>query len=84
MRFLTRRDDHPAAAAWWVAVSEYPGGAPGIVGELLRGSRSVVCDRVEAEQAMAWARAHPAWADDPAPLVIIRPRDDRSAGQRNM
>ena len=43
--------------AWWEAVADYPGGAPGIVGEHLRNSRSVVCDDVEEEQAVAWARA---------------------------
>jgi hypothetical protein len=66
MRFLERHDDGPAGA-WWKAVADYPGGAPGIVGELLRTSRSVVCDDVEAEQAVAWAQAHPAWTDHPPP-----------------
>ena len=70
VRFLTRHDDGPANA-WWEAVAEYPNGAPGIVGELLPSSRSVVCDDVEAAQAVAWARAHPAWTDDPAPLVSV-------------
>jgi hypothetical protein len=36
-------------------------------------NRSVVCDPVEAEQALAWAQAHPAWVQDPAPLVIEDP-----------
>jgi hypothetical protein len=72
VRFLERHDDGPAGA-WWEAVAEYPAGAPGIVGELLRTSRSVVCGDVEAEQAVAWARAHPAWTDDPAPLVMVDP-----------
>ena len=40
-------------------------------------SRSVVCDPVEAEQALAWAREHPAWTEDPPPLVIENPNDDR-------
>jgi hypothetical protein len=39
-------------------------------------SRSVGCDRLEAEQALAWARAHPAWVDDPAPLAAEEPNDD--------
>jgi hypothetical protein len=39
-------------------------------------SRSVACDPVEAEQALAWARAHPAWIDGPAPLVMADPNDD--------
>jgi len=72
VRFLKRHDDGPARA-WWEAVAVYPQGAPAIVGELLRNSRSVVCDSVEAKQAVAWARAHPAWTDDPAPLVIVDP-----------
>jgi hypothetical protein len=72
VRFLERHDDGPAGQ-WWEAVAAYPSSAPGIVGEFLRASRSVVCDPVEAEQAMAWARAHPAWTDDPAPLVIVDP-----------
>jgi hypothetical protein len=54
-----RHDDHPDEAAWWKAVADYPSSVPGIVGELLRDSRSVVCDSTEADQAMAWARAHP-------------------------
>jgi hypothetical protein len=40
-------------------------------------SGSVVCDPLEAEQALAWARAHPAWIDDPAPLVIEDPNGAR-------
>jgi len=36
-------------------------------------SGSVACDPVEAEQALAWARAHPAWIDGPAPLVMEDP-----------
>jgi hypothetical protein len=63
--------------AWWKTVAGYPGAAPGIVGELLRASRSVVCDDVEAEQAVAWARAHPAWTDDPPPLVMVDPSPPR-------
>ena len=34
----------------------------------MRG-QSVVCDRPEAGQALAWVRAHPAWIDDPEPRV---------------
>jgi len=71
VRFLHRHDAGPASA-WWAAVAVYPHGAPGVVRELLL-SRSVACDPVEAEQALAWARAHPAWIDDPAPLVIEAP-----------
>ena len=47
MRFFTRHYGGPAGGAWWQAVADYPP-APGIVGELLRNSRSVVCDDVEA------------------------------------
>jgi hypothetical protein len=39
-------------------------------------SRSVAFDPVEAEQALAWARAHPAWIDAPAPLVTADPNND--------
>jgi hypothetical protein len=72
MMFLRRRESG-VTAAWWDAVREYPHGAPGIVRELLR-SPSVVCDPVEAEQALAWASAHPAWTDDPAPLFAYDPQ----------
>jgi hypothetical protein len=85
VRFL-RRNDTGEAADWWRAVSEYPGAAPGIVRELLHGP-SVVCDPIEADQAMAWARAHPAWTDQPTPLVIVDAMAERAAsparGQRN-
>jgi hypothetical protein len=56
VRFLARHDAGPAGA-WWAAVAEYPYAAPGVVRELLL-SPSVVCDPLEAEQALAWARAH--------------------------
>ena len=71
MRFL-RRCDTGAAGAWWEAVAEYPAAAPGVVRELLRSS-SVVCDGQEAEQALAWARAHPLWTETPAPLIRVDP-----------
>jgi hypothetical protein len=73
VRFLSRHDAGPAGT-WWAAVAEYPRAAPGVVRELLL-SHSVVCDPLAAEQALAWARAHPAWTDDPAPLVIEDPTD---------
>jgi hypothetical protein len=72
-----QRCDAGQAADWWRAVSGYPGGAPGVVRELLNGP-SVVCDPIEAEQAMAWARAHPAWTDEPAPLVTVDPLAERA------
>jgi hypothetical protein len=71
VRFLLRHDAGPAAA-WWHAVAEYPHDAPGIVRELLT-SPSVACDPLEAEQALAWARAHPAWIEEPAPLAVEDP-----------
>ena len=75
VRFLCRCDVGQAGA-WWAAVADYPHGAPGIVRELLHGA-SVVCDPVEADQAIAaWAQAHPAWTDDPAPLYALDPKRD--------
>jgi hypothetical protein len=68
---LRRCDDGPAAA-WWYEVEQHPHAAPGIVRELLRGT-SAICYATEAEQAIAWARAHPAWLDDPAPLYVHDP-----------
>ena len=69
MLFLRRHDDGPAAA-WWAEVEQHPHAAPGIVRELMP---SAICYATEAEQALAWARAHPAWIDDPAPLFIHDP-----------
>jgi hypothetical protein len=71
MRYLCR-SDVALAAAFWLDVARYPAGAPGVVRELL-ASDSVVCDPLEARQAMAWARAHPAWVDEPAPLYEYDP-----------
>jgi hypothetical protein len=45
---------------------------PGIVRELLAGG-SVVCDPTEVDQAIAWARARPAWTDDPPPMYAVDP-----------
>jgi hypothetical protein len=73
MRVL-RRVDEGRAAAWWHAVADYPHGAPGIVRELLT-ARSVVCDPLEAEHALAWARARPLWIEHPAPLSVEDPAD---------
>jgi hypothetical protein len=67
--FLRRRDTEEAQA-WWAAVAEYPHAAPGLIRELLRGP-SVVCDHAEAEQAMAWARAHPNWRDDQPAVEVV-------------
>ena len=46
--------------------------APHIVRELSRGE-SVVCDLIGAEQVLAWAKAHPAWIEDPAPVYAHDP-----------
>jgi hypothetical protein len=67
-----RRHDAGQAASWWAEVERYPHGAPGIVRELMR-DRSVACDPTEAEQALAWALAHPAWVQEPAPLYTHDP-----------
>jgi hypothetical protein len=40
-------------------------------GDNTRRPRSVVCDATEAEQAMAWAKAHPSWSDDAPALVVV-------------
>jgi hypothetical protein len=61
-----RRCDAGPAAAWWAEVERYPSGGPGIVRELMRGP-SVACDPTEAEQALAWARAHPTSVEDLPP-----------------
>jgi hypothetical protein len=66
--FLVRRDVGPAAALWWREVQRYSKGSPGIIRELVSG-RSVAADPLEVRQAVAWARAHPAWRDDDPPLV---------------
>jgi hypothetical protein len=67
MWFLRRRD---GAEAWWAAVADYRSSVPGLIRELLNGP-SVVCDGYEARQAMAWARAHPAWREDDPALEVI-------------
>jgi hypothetical protein len=66
--FLVRRDFTAASAAWWHEVGRYDTAAPSIIRELLRGP-SVVADAIEAQQAVAWARAHPSWRDDDPPLL---------------
>jgi hypothetical protein len=71
MLYLRRRDTGPAAHGGPTS-SAMRAGRPGIVRELMRGP-SVACDPTEAEQALAWARAHPAWIEDPAPLYAHDP-----------
>ena len=68
MLFLRRRDT-PETAGWWLAIERRPHAAPGLVRELMRGT-STVCDPPEARQALAWARAHPAWTENAAPLYV--------------
>jgi hypothetical protein len=67
--FLRRRQSDEARQ-WWAAVAEFPHGAPGLIRELLRGT-SVVCDKGEALQALAWAKAHPQWRDDHPALEAV-------------
>jgi hypothetical protein len=66
--FLVRRDTTPATASWWSDVQRYDTAAPSIIRELMRGP-SVAADGIEVQQAVAWARAHPAWRDDDPPLI---------------
>src|SRR3954453_24059136 len=66
--FLVRRDSTDASAAWWHELRRYDSAAPAIIRELLRGP-SVVADAIEIRQAVAGARAHPAWRDDDPPLL---------------
>jgi hypothetical protein len=73
--FLRRRDTE-AAQTWWSAVGDYPHGAPGVIRELLR-CPSVVCDRHEAMQALAWARAHPDWREDQPAVEAVDALTDR-------
>lgn len=74
--WFLRRVDSAAASEWWVAVADYSIGAPSIVRELLR-SPSVVCDAVEARQALACARAHPLWREN-APALKAFAASSRS------
>lgn len=66
MWFLRRTDEHPA---FWETVGR---DAPGALQELARGDRSVVLDRPEGEEAIAWARAQPAWREDQPPVRLVR------------
>jgi hypothetical protein len=65
-----RRRHTGSTAAWWTDVERHASAAPGIVRELLRGD-SIICDPAEAEQALAWARAHPGWVEDSPPLYVV-------------
>jgi hypothetical protein len=74
--FLHRRTDTAGSRAWWDANNRDINSAPGLIRQLARG-QSVVSDPVEANQAVAWAKAHPAWRDDDPPFVphdsVVRP-----------
>jgi hypothetical protein len=85
MTFLrTRRTD--LTRLFWADLVEYVArhlhndeiAVPTVIGELARGDVSVVCDRTEADEALAWARALPWWpAHLPAenePLYIVDSR----------
>jgi hypothetical protein len=61
--------------AWWGGGGRVSPRRARIVRELLL-SASVACDPVEAEQVIAWGRAHPAWTDDPQPLYAFDPERD--------
>jgi hypothetical protein len=39
--------------------------------ELARGDKQVVVDRVDAEAALEWARAHPMWREERPAVVIV-------------
>jgi hypothetical protein len=55
---------------FWRAVALEHADAPPAMRELARGDSSVVCDRAEADASLAWARAHRAWTESPAPVSI--------------
>jgi hypothetical protein len=61
---------HPLTATFWDALAGDHAGAPSALRELARGDKSVVCDRDEADAALAWARAHWAWTESPQPVAI--------------
>jgi hypothetical protein len=59
-----------ATSGFWTALEADHVGAPSALQELARGDASVVCDPSEATASLTWARQHPAWLDDPAPVWI--------------
>jgi hypothetical protein len=65
---LVRRSSTAPAKAWWNAVQIRIGVAPRVVQELVE-SASVAADPLEIQQAVGWARAHPAWRDDDPPFM---------------
>jgi hypothetical protein len=68
MSRLVRRSSTAPAKAWWNAVQTRIGAAPWVVQELYE-SASVAADPLEIQQAVGWARVHPAWRDDGPPFM---------------
>lgn len=71
MQFLRKHLDERTAGFWEQLRADHVG-APAALQELARGDVSVVCDVEEAEASLAWARAHAAWTEEPAPLFVGR------------
>jgi len=65
---LVRRSSTSPAKAWWNAVVSRVDEAPRVVQELVE-SASAAADPLEIQQAVGWARAHPAWRDDDPPFM---------------
>ena len=70
MTFLRSRRNE-LTARFWAELETASEDAPAALQELARGDRSVVVDRVEADAGMAFARSHPAWLEDPAPVYVV-------------
>lgn len=66
--FLRARRNELTQRFWQELYEDELAAAPAAMQELAKGDRSVVCDRGEAEASLDWARRHPCWADDPAPV----------------
>lgn len=77
-----RANHGPGTEPWWEAarVARKP---PRIVGELLRGDVSAVCDEPEARNALGWARGLPAWSEDAPAVWIEDPFEVRLARLRD-
>lgn len=74
MLFLRARRTRDTAAWWRTAAAALE--RPTIVGEMLRDD-SVVCDAPEADAAIAWASAQPAWSPATPALWVEDPHDRR-------
>jgi hypothetical protein len=68
MSRLIRRSSTPTTKAWWNAVRAHIGATPRVVRDLVDDA-SVTADPLEIQQAVGWARAHPAWRDDDPPFM---------------